>query len=151
MRWNWLESRVASIIFFCSAVELTILFALFLLAFVPGVADFVNHSRFLMVFVVLWISLVCVGIPSTLILFFGMALFCLIRGTSWFYAKVLWFILFFFSGPIGSLIYYFAVYRKYVKQIAMAAPGASHLGTWETTFPTRHHSAPAGPNENSPG
>lgn len=47
-----------------------------------------------------------------LLVFLGMAIFCVSIDQSSIGAKVLSFVLFFLTGPIGSVAYYFVVYRR---------------------------------------
>ena len=53
-----------------------------------------------------------VGAVTGLILWFGMAIFCARSDRSRFSVKLLWFILFFITGPFASAAYYFLAYRK---------------------------------------
>jgi hypothetical protein len=82
--------------------------------------DFLNRSPIKMFFGVLFASLVIVGIPSMLLLFFGMATHCVLGDGASRFAKFGWFILFFLTGPIGSMIYFFFVYRHCVRREALA-------------------------------
>jgi hypothetical protein len=54
--------------------------------------------------------------PSVLIIFFGMAIFCVRRDTSDFSAKALWFVFFLGAVLVGPAVYYFTVYRGYMKR-----------------------------------
>ena len=50
-------------------------------------------------------------IPCSLIVSFGMAVFCAFTDRSPVGVKVLWVLLFMVTWPIGSIVYFFAVYR----------------------------------------
>jgi hypothetical protein len=126
VRCNWLKSKAASILFFCSAVALSCLWAVALPIAIPGVRQFLNSSPALSFFAYLFIALCVVAIPSTLILFFGMAVFCACTSQASIGVKVQWFVLFFLSGPIGSTVYYFTVYRGYIRRKAMVGADFAH-------------------------
>lgn len=121
MKCRWLEPRTASNVFFYSIVDLAALLAFSSVGALPGATDFLNRSPIKMVLVVLFASLVIVGIPSLLLLFFGMAIHCVLGDGSSHFAKYGWFVLFLFTGPIGSTIYFFLVYRNCVRREALAA------------------------------
>jgi len=55
-----------------------------------------------------------VGMLGLLIIIIGMAIFCLFEDRSSVRAKILWFLVFFFTVPVGSLVYFFTVYRKLI-------------------------------------
>jgi hypothetical protein len=112
MRVNWLESKVVSILFLCSAAVFVCLCAFACLLAIPGAPQFVNSSAAKNPLGVLFAALVVAGIPSVVVLFCGMAIFCACAHHS-IRAKVFWFVLFLGTGPIGSTVYYFAVYRGY--------------------------------------
>jgi hypothetical protein len=99
--------------FLVSAVDLAILFLFVLLGQIPGVTYFLNHSPMKMLFVAVIGSLIILGMPSMLILFFGMATYCVLREGSPHFTKFGWFVLFLLTGPIGSMIYFFTVYPKH--------------------------------------
>lgn len=63
-----------------------------------------------------------VGVPATMILWGGMAIYCVAEDRCPLGTKVSWFILFFLAGPFGSVAYYFFVYRKQVLAGAAYAP-----------------------------
>jgi hypothetical protein len=112
VRINWLESKIASIFFFWSVVVLLSLFAFTLFLAVPGIPQFLNSSSAKSSLVALFVALAAAGIPSMLLVFLGMAIFCAYIDQSSIGAKVIWFVLFFLTGPIGSVVYYFVVYRR---------------------------------------
>jgi hypothetical protein len=55
-----------------------------------------------------------VGSPASIVLWFGMVVFCLFEDRSPVSHKVLWFLLFFATASFGSAAYFFRVYRKQV-------------------------------------
>jgi TM2 domain-containing membrane protein YozV len=128
MRFNWLESKAVSIVFLCSAIDFSSLCAFVFLLAIPGVTQFLNSSVAKNPLVVLFGVLAVVGIPSLLVLFFGMAIFCACVDRASVGTKAVWFVLFLVAGPIGSTVYYFAVYRgainrkKTGSQMMTAAP-----------------------------
>ena len=67
------------------------------------------------VFEVFLYTIAILFILAIVIIFFGMAFFCVLRGRSSVSGKILWFVFFFFTGPLGSTFYYFAVYRRLVR------------------------------------
>ena len=90
---------------------------MFLLAMIPGVLQVVNTSRLAnQLYVVPLFSIAVISIPSMAIIFFGMAVFCAFIDRSPISGKALWFVLFFATGPFGSVVYYFVVYRRFVKR-----------------------------------
>jgi hypothetical protein len=50
-----------------------------------------------------------------LIIFFGMAIVCACMDHT-FATKASWFLIFLCTGPVGSVVYYFAVYRGHIKR-----------------------------------
>jgi hypothetical protein len=130
MKSNWLESKVVSTLFFCSAV-IILSFCAFLSFFaIPEVAQFTNTSQLAnQLFLILFFALAYMAVPSMLFIFYGMAVFCACRDHSSIGRKALWFILFFLTGPIGSTVYYFTVYRGYIKRKRAADAGFGSLHT----------------------
>jgi hypothetical protein len=72
---------------------------------------------------ILFGTLLVLTIPCSLIVSLGMAIFCALRDHSRFGVKVLWFILFLATWPLGSVVYFFTVYRPLFKRMAMGAGG----------------------------
>ena len=58
------------------------------------------------------------GAPAALILWIGMAEFCLRHDKSPTGNKILWFTVFFATACFGSALYFFVVYRKRVRGLA---------------------------------
>ena len=130
MRFKWLESKVASMLFFWSVVVCLICFASFFSFAVPWVRNFLNSSSANNALGVLFAALLVLTIPCSLIISFGMAIFCAFADRSSVGAKVLWFLLFIVIWPFGSMVYYFTVYRGFIKGTRAAnGPGPSQLGT----------------------
>jgi hypothetical protein len=63
-------------------------------------------------FLILGIILLLLSAFAFIVLIFGMATFCIVFDPSLTGAKILWFVLFFFTAPVGSAIYFFTVYRR---------------------------------------
>ena len=146
MRLNWLESKAVSMLFFCSVVVFSSLCAFMFFLAIPGILQFLNASSAKNFIGFLFAALAVLGFPSVVVLFFGMAIFCVARDHSTIGTKVLWFALFFFSGPIGSTVYYFVRYRGHTKgKGASAAPEPRIVSDWPT-LPLRFRSG----KDNSP-
>jgi len=62
----------------------------------------------------LFLAFFAVGVLGLLIIMIGMAVFCAFADRSSVRAKILWFLAFFFTAPVGSLVYFFTVYKKMV-------------------------------------
>jgi hypothetical protein len=118
MKLNWLESKAASTLFFYSAVVFSTLIVFTLLLAIPGVTQFLNTSHWANEpFGDLFIALAILGIPSMLAIFFGMALYyAFANHSSTGIEKFFWFLVFLLTGPIGSTVYYFVVYRRRIKR-----------------------------------
>ena len=114
MKLKWIESKAASTLFLCSAVLFLGLCVSTCLLVIPGVSEFLNASSAKNLLVIIFGILAVMGILSMFIVFGGMAIFCVCIDHSSLLRKLLWFVLFFGTGPIGSTVYYFAVYRTYI-------------------------------------
>jgi hypothetical protein len=64
--------------------------------------------------------LAVLGAPASLIILFGMAIFCVRRDRSLVGAKVLWFIFFLFTACFGAVVYFFTVYKKQVGAVPVS-------------------------------
>jgi TM2 domain-containing membrane protein YozV len=120
---NFFESKATSKLFLCSAVLFLSLCAFTCALAIPGVSQFLNASPTKNLLVILFGALAVIGIPSMLLVFFGMAIFCACIDRSSILKKVCWFVLFLGTGPVGSTVYYFAVYRGYLKRKRTGGPG----------------------------
>ena len=110
---GWLMSKALRIMFLCSAWVVVAL-----VLFVFSTAALSLHGNFVLtpledrVFVIFLYTIVYLLILDSMIIFFGMAIFCILRGRSSVSGKIFWFLFFFLTGPLGSTLYYFAVYRR---------------------------------------
>ena len=59
------------------------------------------------------------AVPACLIILFGMAVFCAREDRSPLGAKILWYVLFLTTACFGAAVYFFAVYRKQVRDAAV--------------------------------
>jgi hypothetical protein len=72
---------------------------------------------------VLFLAFFAVGVLGLLIIILGMAIACVLLDRSSVGAKILWFLVFFFTAPVGSMVYFFTVYRKIVATQGEAVDG----------------------------
>jgi hypothetical protein len=63
---------------------------------------------------VLFLAFFAAGVLGLLIIIIGMAIFCLFQDRSSVGRKIIWILVFFFTLPVGSLVYFFTVYKKMV-------------------------------------
>jgi len=116
MKQSWMESKTMFTLFSCSSWVVVAL-----VLFVLSSAALSLHGNFVLtpmgnrVFEVFLYTIAILFILAIVIIFFGMAFFCVLRGRSSVSGKILWFVFFFFTGPLGSTFYYFAVYRRLVR------------------------------------
>ena len=122
MRFKWLESKVASKLFLWSVVVCLICFASFFSFAVPSVRNFLNSSPANNALGIVFGALLVLTIPCSLIVSIGMAIFCAFADRSSVGLKVLWFLFFLVTWPLGSIIYFFTVYRGFVKKMRTAGP-----------------------------
>ena len=76
---------------------------------------------------ILFAAIVVLGFPSLRAIFFGMAIFCAFKDHTSKGNKVMWFLLFLGTSAIGSTVYYFAVYRGYIKRKSASDAGRESL------------------------
>lgn len=117
MRYTWLQSKPVSVLFLWSAVVCVGCLTFVFFIIVPSIREFLNSSSANNVMGGLFVGLVALTVPCSLIIGCGMALFCASTDSSTAFVKVLWFLLFFFAFPFGSIVYYFTVYRKLIKRM----------------------------------
>jgi len=87
------------------------------------VRNFLNSSSASNALGNLFAALVVLTIPCALIISLGMAI-CGFTDRATVGAKASWFLLFVVTWPIGSMVYYFATYRGFIKQQGAGdAPG----------------------------
>ncbi len=65
------------------------------------------------------------GGPASLVLIFGMMVFCFREDNSSTSAKVFWAVFGFFTAPFGAMVYFFSVYRKQVRAEGYVRVGAA--------------------------
>jgi hypothetical protein len=70
-----------------------------------------------------------VGAGASLIIWFGMVVFCVCEDRSTFGTKIFWFILFFALAWFGAATYFFKVYRKQVDGAGRTLVPRSGLGS----------------------
>lgn len=122
MRFNWLESKAVSTLFWWSVVACLICFASYGSLAVPWVRNFLNSSSANDAFGILFMALLVLAIPCSLLISIGMAIFCTFADRSSGGVKVLWFLLFFVTWPFGSMVYFFTVYRRSIKRARTVGP-----------------------------
>jgi hypothetical protein len=112
---HWLRSNKARTLFSYSswAAVCMGLFMLFMLS--PWFQHVETMSRGEIVLRVSAGALGIVGVPASLVIWFGMVTFCLREDRSPIGIKVLWFILFFTTAIFGAAAYFFKVYKKQVQ------------------------------------
>jgi len=113
---QWLRSNKANKLFLYSAWVVVCVGIFFIFMMTPWFdrIDKVPRCDFLLR--ILGGALGVVGAPASLILLFGMAVFCLREDRSPIGAKILWFVLFLATACFGAAVYFFRVYRKQVQQ-----------------------------------
>ena len=113
---QWLRSNKANTLFLYSAWVVVCVgtFLIFLMTPWFDQIDKVPSSDFLLR--ILGGALGVVGAPASLIILFGMAIFCVHEDRSPISAKVFWFIVFFATACFGAVAYFFRVYRKQVRR-----------------------------------
>jgi hypothetical protein len=126
MKVDWLQSKVVSKLFLWSVVVCLICFASFFSFAVPWVRNFFNSSPANNFLGILFGALLVLTIPCSLIISFGMAIFCAFADCSSVGLKVLWFLFFLVTWPLGSIVYFFTAYRGYIKR--MRTTGVDPVG-----------------------
>jgi hypothetical protein len=112
---HWLRTDKARRFLFWSAWIVVCFGVLVVFALTPLYREVEEMPHALLLVRVLGGAVGVFGLPATLLLLVGMAVFCVKEDRSRFSVKLSWFILFFMIAPFGSAIYYFVVYRKLVK------------------------------------
>jgi hypothetical protein len=112
---RWVRSHKARTVFYYSSWVVVCfgIFVVFVLS--PWFHYFETMPTGVLFLRVLGGALGVVGVPATMIVWFGMVFFCAREDRSRVSVKILWFILFFAAGPFGSAAYFFRVYRKQVQ------------------------------------
>jgi hypothetical protein len=121
MKFNWLESKTMSALFSGSAWAVVCLLMFTILAVTPPFQQIEKTAVGNHTMLVSFFAIVALGVPAILIIMVGMAIFCVFLDHSSVGTKILWFLSFFFTGPLGSLVYFFSVYRKHVAHVQGSA------------------------------
>lgn len=116
MKAHWFQSKVVSVLLFCSVMVCLFCFASFFSFAVPWVRNSLNSSSANNALGILFAALLILTIPCALIVSLGMAVFCAFADRSSVSVKVFWFLLFLATWPIGSIVYYFTVYRGFINR-----------------------------------
>jgi len=111
---RWLLTSKARRVFSWSSWTVVLIGIFFTFMLTPWYGEVQTMPRTLLVVRVLGGALGILGVPASLVLLVGMAVFCAKHDRPRFSVKLSWFILFFMIAPFGSAIYYFRVYRKSV-------------------------------------
>jgi hypothetical protein len=122
MKASWLASKKMYYLFFYSSwmvVFLGVFMAFMVTPWFQQITAISGGEFFLRV---LGGALGIAGAPAALIIFFGMAIFCIFVDRSSVGTKLLWFFFFFATACFGAAIYFFSVYRK------LASPASSDGG-----------------------
>lgn len=77
----------------------------------PGIEKTVGGNP---IVTVLFLASFAIGVLGLLIIMIGMAIFCAFLDPSSVRTKIFWFLAFFFTAPVGSMMYFFTVYKKIV-------------------------------------
>jgi hypothetical protein len=122
MRFDWLESKVFSVLFFWSVVVCLICFASYSSIAVAWIRDFYNSSSANNAIGTSFVALLVLTMPCLLLVTFGMAIHCAFAHRSPGGVKAMWFLLFLVTWPFGSMVYYFTVYRRSIQRKGEVAP-----------------------------
>jgi multisubunit Na+/H+ antiporter MnhG subunit len=68
------------------------------------------------------------GGPASLVILFGMAIYCIREDDSSTGNKIFWFAVFFITAPFGAAAYFFGVYQKQVRAQGYAPVAARSAG-----------------------
>src|SRR5579863_3796789 len=112
---QWLRSNETRALFFYSswAVVCVGFFMIFMLS--PWFHQVEAMPRGELFLRVLGGAIGLVGTPASLIIWFGMAAFCLREDRSPLGNKIFWFVIFFITAFFGAAAYFFRVYRRQVR------------------------------------
>jgi hypothetical protein len=114
MRFSWLGSKPLSDVFTVSAWGVVCSLVFVILDWPPPLHHIEKAADGNHIMTVLFLAFFAVGVLGLLTIMIGMAIFCLFLDRSSVRAKILWFLAFFFTAPVGSMVYFFTVYRKLV-------------------------------------
>jgi hypothetical protein len=124
MRSLWLVSRRTYNLFLYSSWTVVYLGTFMLFMSTPYFQRVESMTHGDIVLKMLAIPLAILGAPAALFILFGMAIFCVRMDRSSVGTKVSWFLLFFFTAPFGSALYFFLVYKKQAKIVPV--PPTNH-------------------------
>lgn len=114
MKSSWLETKALSALFTGSAWAVVCSLMFVILDWPPPFQQIEKAADGNHIMAVLFLTFFAVGMLGLLIIIVGMAIFCVFLDRSSVRSKILWFLVFFFTAPVGSLVYFFTVYRKIV-------------------------------------
>ena len=112
---GWIRSQKAFSLFRCSAWVVVCMGVFMIFMPTPWFSQIVATPRGELLLRILGGTLGVLGAPASLITLFGMMAFCIREERSPTSTKIFWFIFFFITGPFGTVIYFFSVYRKQVR------------------------------------
>jgi cytochrome bd-type quinol oxidase subunit 2 len=110
----WLRSNKANTLFLYSAWVVVCVGIFFIFMMTPWFSEIEARPRADLTLRILVSPLAILAAPASLIILFGMAVFCLREDRSPVSAKTFWFIMFFATACFGAAAYFFSVYRKQV-------------------------------------
>ena len=108
---RWLEGKPFAAIFLATAITLSVLCALIVVWAAIGNARLAAYDLSYGV-VVSWAIFMGLVMMSMFILPLGMAAHCISRYQAPLSDKFMWFGMFLLLAPLGSMLYYFAIYRR---------------------------------------
>jgi len=115
---QWLQSSKTRKLFLYSAwvVVCVGIFMIFMLT--PWFSEIEARPRADLFLRILAFPVAILAAPASLIIWFGMAAFCIFEDRSSVSVKIWWFVLFFTTAFFGAAVYFFKVYRKQVEGTA---------------------------------
>ena len=112
MKNSWLVSKFAYSMFLYSVWAIVCLGLYIVFEMTPWFQQVETfHVPGLVVFL-LGVALSTVGEPAILIIYFGMAIYCICRDCSSVGKKIALIVFILFTPPFGAIVYFFTVYRK---------------------------------------
>ena len=120
---GWLRSRKAFTLFRYAA-WIVVCMGMFM-AFMPTpwFSQIVAMHRGELLLRILGALLGILGGPASLVILFGMAIYCIREDDSSTGSKVLWFAVFFITAPFGATAYFFSVYQQQMRAQGYAPVG----------------------------
>jgi hypothetical protein len=111
---QWLQSGKANTLFLYSARVVMCMGAFMIFMLTPWFSQIEAIPKIQLLLRVLGGALGIVGVPASLVIWFGMVIFCVRDDRSPISTKIFWFILFFATAWFGAAAYFFKVYKKQV-------------------------------------